>query len=81
MADDDGDSTNFSVYVKSSKIPAVDITSAKVAYFGAGFEVPGVIKYPESWEVKIILDQNLTVYKKLRAWMEYHSSYKNSTGR
>jgi hypothetical protein len=76
---------NTKYYVKSSKIPAVDITSAKVAYFGAGFEVPGVIKYPDSWEVKILLESGdasaMSRYLALKRWQENISSYKLSTGR
>ena len=71
---------NFTYYVQSSKIPAVDINSAKVSYFAAGFEVPGVIKYPESWDVEILLDQDLTQYKRLQSWQEAMSSYKYSGG-
>jgi hypothetical protein len=71
---------NITYYVQSSKIPAVDISSAKVSYFAAGFEIPGVVKYPDSWDVEILLDQDLTQYKRLQSWMEAMSSFEMSQG-
>jgi hypothetical protein len=75
---------NTKYFIKSSKIPAVDVTSAKVAYFGAGFEVPGVVKYPDSWEVKILLESGdasaMSRYLALKKWQENISSYTKSTG-
>ena len=46
----------------------------------AGFEIPGVIKYPDQWSTKIILDQNMTYYNILRKWQEYMSSYRKNSG-
>lgn len=74
------DTKDLTYYIQSSKIPAVDVNSAKVNFYGAGFEVPGVIKYPDSWDVKILLDQDLTQYKMLQYWMETMSSYRYSQG-
>lgn len=71
---------NITYYVQSSKIPAVDISSAKVNYFAAGFEIPGVVKYPDSWDVEVLLDQDLTQYKRLQSWMEAMSSFEMSQG-
>lgn len=71
---------NITYYVQSSKIPQIEINSAKVSYLAAGFEVPGVVKYPDSWDVEILLDQDLTQYKRLRSWQEAMSSYKYSGG-
>lgn len=71
---------NITYYVQSSEIPQVDIGSAKVAFYAAGFEVPGVIKYPDSWKVNILLGQDLYQYKRLQSWMEEMSSYRRSGG-
>lgn len=71
---------NITYYVRSAEIPRVDINSAKVNYFAAGFEVPGTIQYPEQWQVAILLDQNMTQYNILRNWQEEMSSYRLSTG-
>lgn len=71
---------NITYYVQSSKIPQVEINSAKVAYFAAGFEVPGVVKYPDQWTVEILLGQDLGQYKRLQSWQEAMSSYRLSGG-
>lgn len=74
-----GDSITY--FVQSSQIPDVEISEAKVNYLGAGFVVPGVVKYPETWKVKILLDNNMTYYKLLQKWQETISSFKNNQGR
>ena len=79
-----GDSTNpstmFTYYAQSASIPKVDIGSAKVNYLAAGFEVPGVVKYPDSWTVEIIIDQGLTQYNRLLSWEQAMSDYSRSQG-
>ena len=71
---------NITYYVQSTSIPNVKIGNVNVPFFAAGFEVPGVITYPDSWSVKIILDQDLTQYKRLRSWQEAMSNYQYSGG-
>lgn len=71
---------NITYYVQSSKIPSVDINSAKVSFYSAGFEVPGVIKYPENWDVTILLGQDLLQYRLLQRWQETISDYRRSGG-
>lgn len=71
---------NITYYVQSSKIPDVTIAESKVSYLAAGFVVPGVVKYPEAWDVEILLDQDLTQYNRLRSWQEAMSSYTLSAG-
>ena len=46
----------------------------------AGFEVPGVVKYPEDWSVDIIIDQGLTQYNRLLSWQQAISDFKKSQG-
>ena len=71
---------SITYYIQSASIPQVEIGSAHVDYMAAGFELPGVIKYPDQWSTKIILDQGLTYYNILREWQEYMSSYWNNSG-
>ena len=71
---------NITYYVQSSKIPSVEINSAKVAYFSAGFEIPGTVKYPDQWTVEILLGQDLGQYKRLQSWQEAMSNYAYSAG-
>ena len=74
------DDLKFTYYVQSTSIPQVDIGSAHVNYMAAGFEVPGVIKYPDNWSVEIIIDQGMTQYTRLRNWQEAISSYRLNSG-
>ena len=71
---------NITYYVQSSTIPQVEIPSVKVSFYSAGFEVPGVVKYPDQWSVKILLDQDLYQYKRLQSWQEAISNYRISGG-
>lgn len=71
---------NITYYVQSSTIPEVSINSVKVNFYSAGFEVPGVVKYPESWTVDILLGQDLYQYKRLQSWQEAMSNYRLSGG-
>lgn len=43
------DILNPKFWIKSASIPNVDITPAKVNFLANGFEVPGVVKYPDTW--------------------------------
>lgn len=71
---------NITYWVQSSEIPSVDVSSVHVDFYSAGFEVPGVIKYPDSWTCEILIDQDLTQYNRLRSWQEAMSSYTKSGG-
>ena len=71
---------NITYWVQSSEIPQVTVSSVKVDFFAAGFEIPGVVKYPDSWKTSILIDQNLTQYNRLRSWQEAMSSYTKSGG-
>ena len=71
---------NITYWVQSSQIPQVTVSSVHVDFFAAGFEVPGVVKYPETWQTSILIDQDLTQYNRLRSWQEAMSSYTKSGG-
>lgn len=72
--------TMFTYFAQSASIPKLDIGSAKVNYLAAGFEVPGIVKYPDSWSVEIIIDQGLTQYNRLLSWEQAMSDYRRSQG-
>jgi hypothetical protein len=63
---------------KSTDIPEAEITEAKVDFFGNGFVVPGVVKYPETWKVTLILDQDFTMYSAIKEWSNYCSDLSKS---
>lgn len=72
-----GDSTNtdncITYWGKSTSVPETTVTEAKVDFFGNGFVVPGIVQYPEDWKVTLILDEDLTIYEKIKQWSEYIS--------
>lgn len=70
----------FTYWAQSAKIPDQTITEAKIKFLANDFVVPGVIKYDESWQTSIILDQDLTQYKKLQAWHQLISDFSKSGG-
>lgn len=71
---------NPTYWIKASSIPAIDVTPAKVSYLAQGFEVPGVVKYPDSWDVTFMLDQQLSQYKFLQLMQRYMSSFEQNGG-
>lgn len=75
-----GVNENLTYYIKSASIPQSEIKNANVAFLAAGFVVPGIISYPEDWTVDILLDQDLTMYRRLKMWHEEISSYRLDGG-
>jgi hypothetical protein len=73
-----GNSTNIdnciTYWGKSTSIPETTVTEAKVDFFGNGFVVPGIVQYPEDWKVTLILDEDLTIYEKIKQWSDYISN-------
>ena len=65
---------------KSTNIPETTVSEAKVDFFGNGFVVPGIVQYPEDWKVTLILDEDLTIYEKIKQWSDYISDLKQSGG-
>lgn len=71
---------NFSYYCQSGKIPNFKINKAKVAYYGTDFRVPTVMTFDHSWDCKIILQQDMIMFDKLKAWMKHISDIRNNGG-
>lgn len=65
---------------QSASIPEQTINSAKINFLANEFEVPGVVKFGDNWSIKLLLDQELTQYKKLEAWQNYISDFSKSGG-
>lgn len=79
-ANDTSSQLNPKFWIKSGSIPKVNITPAKVDFLANGFEIPGVVQYPDTWNVTFILDQYLSQYRFLELQMKYLSSLQNSGG-
>lgn len=73
-------SQNFSYYVQSASIPGVKLVNGKTVFFGTEFRIPGVKQFDHNWQTEILIDQDLTIYKKLEAWRDSISSLKIDGG-
>jgi hypothetical protein len=71
---------NIAYYAQSAKIPKYSISSAKMSFFATEFRQPGVKTFDHSWDCEILIDRDLTIYKKLKEWREQISSLENSGG-
>jgi len=52
------------------KIPAFEIKPATTQFYSQKFSVPACKIYGHELNVNIILDQDLTMYKKLETWLK-----------
>lgn len=71
---------DFSYYVQSASIPGAQLVNGKAVFFGTEFRIPGVKQFDHNWSVNILLDQDLTMYKKLENWRNSISSLSNNGG-
>lgn len=71
---------NFSYYAQSASLPKFSVQKAKAAFYGNEFRVPTVIQYEHDWSIKVLLEQDMIMYDKLRAWMDIISDLKNNGG-
>lgn len=71
----------FTYWGTSATLPEVKVSAAKVSYLANDFEVPGIIDYGGGeWSVKLLIDQDLTQYRKLQNWMDLISDTSKSGG-
>ena len=71
---------NFTYYAQSGSIPKFTIQKASIPFYATDFRTPTVIQYNHDWIVKILLEQDMIMYEKLRAWMKLMTSLENSGG-
>ncbi len=78
---DSSDVECFTYWGQSATLPELKVSEAKVNFMANGFSIPGVIDYGGGeWNVKLLLDQDLTQYKKLQAWQTLISDMSKSGG-
>lgn len=71
---------DISFLAQSTNIPQTELTTTKVSYFAQSFEFPGIIRYGDTWQVNVKLDQRMILYKQLRLWQEMMSSISRNSG-
>ena len=71
----------FTYWGTSATLPEIKISTATVSFMANDFVVPGIIDYGDGkWDVNLLLDQELTQYKKLQNWMDLISDTSKSGG-
>jgi hypothetical protein len=78
--DDKNPDQNFTYFAQGGKILNFEVPPAKVNYYATEFRVPGCIKYAHDFSTDILLDQDLTLYNKLDAWLKMISRLQLSGG-
>lgn len=71
---------NFTYYAQSASLPKIGIVKSKASYYGTEFRIPTVIQYEHDYTVKILLEQDMIMYEKLRQWMRMISDLKYNGG-
>lgn len=74
------DTTSITYYVKSAKVPKIDIKENKVAFLSQQFVVPGGITYGDSWDVEVLMTNDIIHYDSLYEWQEWYANLKNDGG-
>lgn len=70
------------VYARSATLPARSIQNVKANYMGLGFNIPGVVNYPnsESYTLEFFNDAKNNVRQKFEDWTRDTFNDTNSTG-
>lgn len=71
---------NFTYYAQSASLPKFQIQKADVPYYGTAFRVPTVLTFDHDWSCRILIEQDMVMYEKLRAWQKMISSLEQSGG-
>jgi hypothetical protein len=67
-------------WAQSANIPSFEVVKGTTAFYGTEFRVPTTIKYEHDWTLKFLLDQDLTIYERMRTWLRSFSNLKQSGG-
>ncbi len=77
---DPNSNESFTYYVKSAKVPKIDLKEHKVAFLSQEFVVPGGVQYDGSWAVDVLLTNDLLHYNSLYEWQQWYANLKNDGG-
>lgn len=80
LAANQSNGTDYTYYVKSSSIPKVEIDQAEVSFLSQKFVLPKQVKFGDSWKTKILLDKDITQWKRLYNWQEQFASLSRNGG-
>ena len=71
---------NLTFFAQSTSLPQSELTTTEVTYFAQTFKFPGIVNYTNEWNVTILLDQQLSIYRQLKAWQEMMASIVRNSG-
>lgn len=74
------DTQSITYYVKSGKVPKIDIKENTVSFLSQKFVVPGGITYGDSWDVEVLMTNDLIHYDSLYEWQNWYADLKNDGG-
>ena len=77
---DPNDDKSITYYVKSASVPKIDIKENKVAFLSQQFVLPGGIIYGETWDVQVMMTNDLLHYTSLYEWQNWFADLKNDGG-
>ena len=67
---------SITYYGKASSIPQISIEQQEVSFLSQKFIVPKQVTFTDSWNVTILMDQNMTHYRSLYDWQNSFASLK-----
>ena len=80
LKSDANDPACLTYYIKTAKIPDIQIKETSITFMAQDFKIPGGVQYGNSWDVKVLMTGDLLQYKRLYAWQEEFATLKNSGG-
>lgn len=80
LVTDPNNNTSITYYVKSASIPQVEIQESKIAFLSQEFVVPRQVSYNGTWDVSVLLDQNMYHYQSLYNWQNSFAKLQLSGG-
>ena len=67
------DTQSITYYVKSAKVPKIDMKENKISFLSQQFVVPGGITYGETWDVEVLMTNDIIHYDSLYEWQNWYA--------
>lgn len=81
VADIDGNGADaFDIYCQATDLPGKKLDVLEVKKRGFTLRMPGNVSYEGTWKVSVLVNLNLTHYKKLLKWQSFYSDVAKGMG-
>ena len=74
------DAGKITYWIRKAQVPAQTIGEEKVSFMSQQFSIPKQVTFAETWDVEILLDENLTQYRILKDWLNTFADLNKSGG-